>query len=221
MIEFPAGDSIFTQSQWKIVKKLKEKCTQEDEEDWELFDHISSQAIAMFECVDLDTNESAFMKIYIQFVLPSICRIYHHLTPECLRIPYAGSEIYLPEETAQQAVPDAEINEHIALLTMKCKSTPTLIAWKREIQDDLGFVPGGYIVYLVTKKMPGIRLSLDTFWELSRDQRDEIRAAFKVAWLYVASCFSFEAMGSLLTQLSLFFNQGISRDVVLRISSVI
>lgn len=66
-----------------------------------------------------------------------------------------------------------------------CKSSPPLINWKREEQNGNGHVPGGFIVYLVTEELPGKRLSRDAYWNLSSKERNEIRDAFKVAFMYV------------------------------------
>jgi hypothetical protein len=85
-------------------------------------------------------------------------------------------------------LPKAEITEETALLALTkqgCKSISPVFNWKREEQDESGPVPGGYLVYLVVSKLPGVRISRDDYWNLSRKQRDEVRDAFKVAYTYV------------------------------------
>jgi hypothetical protein len=69
VIEFEASDA-FPPKQWKIVDKLNEISVQNDEEDdGEESGHTHMQAIGIFECVNhMDACESAFMKIYMQFV---------------------------------------------------------------------------------------------------------------------------------------------------------
>lgn len=78
--------------------------------------------------------------------------------------------------------------EHKALIVLaksNCQSAPLLLDWMTQKQDDTMAVPGGYITYLVTKKLPGTILSRDAFWNLSRAERDVIRNAFKTSYQYV------------------------------------
>jgi hypothetical protein len=129
------------------------------------------------------------MKICMQFGHPSVPYFVYKKPDNCdTRVPYAGSEFHSAEDTcrAQQAGPNTPIMEHTARLTLKkkdCQSAPKLINCKRSIQDELGFVPGGYIVYLVTENPPGIVLERFKFWDLSRGERDEIREAFRLAYV--------------------------------------
>lgn len=79
------------------------------------------------------------------------------------------------------------MNEEMGLRTLTklgCKSAPQLINYKREIQNDHGRVPGGFIVYLVTAELPGIRLSSEEYWKFSKEKRQEIREAFETAYKY-------------------------------------
>ncbi|QKX58235.1 uncharacterized protein TRUGW13939_05356 [Talaromyces rugulosus] len=186
VIDFEASDT-FPLKQWKIVDKLNEISVQNDEEDdGEESGHAHMQAIAIFECVNhMDACESAFMKIYMQ-------------------IPYTGSDNSQPEDRAQQALPKAEITEEMALLALTkqgCKSISPVFNWKREEQDESGPVPGGYLVYLVVADLPGVRISRDDYWNLSRKQRDEVRDAFKVAYTDCLSCGIIRTSGVLGTSL--------------------
>lgn len=63
--------------------------------------------------------------------------------------------------------------------------TPTLHAWKHEKQGTQMWIPGGFIVYILMEKLPGMRL--DDIWSLERKERYEVRKSFKEAWGYVAS----------------------------------
>ena len=63
-----------------------------------------------------------------------------------------------------------------------CSSAPRLISWKREKQDKEMCVPGGYVVYILMEKLPGVHPL--NFWAeeyFSRRDRDEIRRAFREA----------------------------------------
>jgi hypothetical protein len=115
-----------------------------------------------------------------------------------MQIPYQGSEFELPEERATQAsgiLVDASQCEYDALqrLTEKdCKSTPTLLGHKKDKQQENGLVPGGYILYLLMTRMPGILLGGNDihnpiFWKLPGTTRNDIREAFKVAYKYVSN----------------------------------
>jgi hypothetical protein len=83
-------------------------------------------------------------------------------------------------------LPDAKIDEEFALITLTeagCKSSPLLLNHKRATQaDDSPYVPGGFIVYLVTEALPGIILDEDKYWELEYNERTKIRLAFKDAY---------------------------------------
>jgi hypothetical protein len=72
-----------------------------------------------------------------------------------------------------------EVDRLIRLTELGCTSTPRLIDFERMTQDDKMWFPGGYIVYIVMELLPGI--SLDDFWELPRQERDEARKAFRTA----------------------------------------
>ncbi|GAM35586.1 hypothetical protein TCE0_017f04034 [Talaromyces pinophilus] len=93
------------------------------------------------------------------------------------------------EDKAKEALLEAEISEERAMLALTkggCESVPQLLNWKREKQDNnSGPVPGGYLVYLVLQNLPGVRLSCEDYWNFSGTQREEIREAFKVAYMCV------------------------------------
>jgi len=69
---------------------------------------------------------------------------------------------------------------------MQCKYAPELLDFasatlQSGTHDEE--VPGGFLVYTLMTKLPGKRLTASNFWERSREERDEIRAAFKEALL--------------------------------------
>lgn len=113
-----------------------------------------------------------------------------------MQIPYMGSEFDLPEERATQAsdvLIESSQSEYKALQHLtkrRCQSTPTLLGHKMDKQPKNGLVPGGYILYLLITRMPGIPLGTDVvfdslFWKLPNTTRYSIREAFKVAYRYV------------------------------------
>jgi hypothetical protein len=49
-------------------------------------------------------------------------------------------------------------------------------------QDDDMWVPGGYIVFILMEKLPGVMIKEEDFWtKYSLQQRDEVRVAFQEA----------------------------------------
>ena len=72
-----------------------------------------------------------------------------------------------------------EIDRLDTLTELGCTSTPSLIDYERQVQDSKMWLPGGYIVYILMELLPGI--SLDNFWELPRQERDDVRKAFRTA----------------------------------------
>lgn len=114
-----------------------------------------------------------------------------------MQLPYKGSEMDRPEERAEQAsetldsIAQSEFDALQRLTEKRCESTPTLLGYKKDKQDEDGFVPGGYIFYLLMIRLPGIRLGhnieMDAlFWTLPDTTRDDIREAFKVAHTYLS-----------------------------------
>jgi len=163
---------------WTLVRKLKEDYKQLNEEDYRQLGEGTAEAAsfahALFLCQDTgNTNEQALMRIHVQ-------------------IPYAGSEFELPDQRALQASEEVNwFNEselHALELSTahRCKYLPTLLGFRKGNQAPTGLLPGGYISYLLMTNMPGIRLGTHVendsiFWSLPRTERDDIRAAFKVA----------------------------------------
>lgn len=121
------------------------------------------------------------------------------------RIPYAGSELLPRRELIKQACsdkfPSGASKELTALQTLTekgCDSTPMLLDCRLDIQGDDDILPGGFILFLLTSRAPGISLDptpfsmefgcdedLKTanFWQFTREERDDIREAVKVAWM--------------------------------------
>jgi serine/threonine protein kinase len=79
-----------------------------------------------------------------------------------------------------------EIEVLAKLTECNCSGVPRLISWMRVKQGKTMWVPGGYVVYILMEKLPGISPS-DFFNEkkFSSEDRVEIRKAFRVAMRYV------------------------------------
>ncbi|KAJ9314530.1 hypothetical protein DTO271D3_5268 [Paecilomyces variotii] len=168
-------------STWTLVEKMSERDDQDDEDQYQE-DPAPSSAWALFQCRENNhSNNTAIMKIYMQ-------------------IPYAGSEFELPTVRRRQADGFDRFahNEFRSLKTLTsnhCESTPSLLDYKYEKQDDFGPVPGGFILYLLMNELPGVRLTDDGFGNLERAERDKIRQSFKVAWEDCIRCgaYNFES----------------------------
>lgn len=75
-----------------------------------------------------------------------------------------------------------EIEALTSLTAANCTSTPSLLAWKQQIQDCDAGVPGGYVVYILMEQLPGVRV--DNFMrDLAREERNALRGCFRQAWL--------------------------------------
>ncbi|OJI83011.1 hypothetical protein ABZX51_006116 [Aspergillus tubingensis] len=94
-----------------------------------------------------------------------------------------------PEVRAQQAktVVPPELGAYRQLMDKGSTFTPRLLDSMEQKQDIYSFVPGGYVVWIVTEEVPGIRLGNsignETFWAMKPCVRDEIRLSFKEAYL--------------------------------------
>ena len=102
------------------------------------------------------------------------------------RVPNIGTETRHAKERAKQAriIPEPATQDEVKALQMltqaACSSSPTLLAWKHERQSADMWLPGGYIVYILMNKLPGIRI--ESIELLPRQERDELRKSFKDAW---------------------------------------
>ena len=100
------------------------------------------------------------------------------------RIPDKDNETQDPEIRAKAAWTDlsahteGEINALTRLTRGKCPYTPKLLSILSEKQDHKMWIPGGFIVFILMEKVPGV--PLDNFWsDMTRSQRDEVRNAFR------------------------------------------
>lgn len=80
-----------------------------------------------------------------------------------LQVPKKGTEFDHPKIQAKQAAPGyhREFEAMMAFHREKSTITPALLAWKEDVQDDQGSVPGGYVIQFVFEPVPGVRLTDD------------------------------------------------------------
>lgn len=73
--------------------------------------------------------------------------------------------------------------EALSILTnAHCSCMPALLSWVKRKQGDDQWVPGGYILYILMEKLPGLNPTY-LYDHMGRQERDDLRAAFKAAWL--------------------------------------
>jgi hypothetical protein len=79
-----------------------------------------------------------------------------------------------------------EIKALSRLTRTKCPYTPKFLSIRRKEQDSTMWVPGGYLVFILMEKLPGVPpvnffKPSDTQPAMTRPQRDEVREAFREA----------------------------------------
>ncbi|KAL1880317.1 hypothetical protein Plec18167_003720 [Paecilomyces lecythidis] len=108
----------------------------------------------------------AMLKVHVQ--IPD-----RHDSPDELYPTFNYSK-YKSEELSWEVETELETLQN--LTRNGCKSVPRLIGYSIEEQPKDGYVPGGYIVYIVMEKVPG--RNLFDFGEHPLEKRDKIRIAF-------------------------------------------
>ncbi|KAE8164785.1 hypothetical protein BDV40DRAFT_298104 [Aspergillus tamarii] len=167
-IDFPS----FGPSTWTLTALISEKNTQEGSDNyWR--DGCVGSAFGTFLCQDTaNNNQQGVMKIIMQ-------------------IPCEGPEHQPADMRARQASTsyenDLDITSQVYALEILtdhgCESTPGILARKEDLQKEIDLVPGGYIIYVLMNYLPGKQLSKGFFWNIEYSVREEIRQAFKTAWL--------------------------------------
>lgn len=155
-----------SQSTWKIYKKIAES---------EKFDYTMlydnnrprSEAHGVFAVSNVqDPTQAAALKIWMQVVW-----------------------FFLPGKTSEPQ-PDmgiyskSEIDCLERLTKAGCSSTPSLLAWKHNIQGKKGVIPGGYIDYMLMDMLPGVK---PVFCDTGLSEKREVQDAFKKAWFECVS----------------------------------
>lgn len=175
---------------WRLVQKIRERELWASETSWKE-DQDPSEARGIFICEEEGSaHRRAVVKIYMQY--DTFSNKSPPLSPKEIeklmysRIPYYGTISKPRGIRAMQARTEVEYRaeQEIAALQgltdANCSATPALLAWKHTVQDDERYVPGGYITYILMERCPGI--NLQCLFQLPREERDQIRAAFKKAW---------------------------------------
>ncbi|KKA24695.1 Uncharacterized protein T310_1278 [Rasamsonia emersonii CBS 393.64] len=156
-------------STWRLKRKLSETVRSQ---------FNVHEARAVYVCFNVHTPEQeAIMKIRAQ-------------------VPLASTRYYPPHVRAQQAeakFPSAiekEVDALNRLTKQKCSTIPKLLGWKYSVQGDDMWVPGGFLAFILMEQAQGISLARDDYYwmGMKRQERDEVRAAFKDAWLECARC---------------------------------
>lgn len=183
-LNFPQNDlHSLPPSSWTVTQKISEDSdtyTQEEAREMEQFPLAS----AKFECENVEDSSNK-ATLLVDMEIPCVdteCPAEGtYGTPNCVRV---------------------GLEAHKLLSLHDCKYSPGLIQYMEETQtsgDRRFFMPGGKIYYMVIDKLPGAPLGTGLlnwtedgrtfgeglFWELPREERDRIRAAFEVAYLYV------------------------------------
>ncbi|KAL8946994.1 MAG: hypothetical protein Q9222_006676 [Ikaeria aurantiellina] len=188
------------QTAWRLTKKISEKPWegtspeereegQEGDDEWQ-----PSEAHAVYECTQVygpRLGTVAIMKIRIE--------VPYSLPPNDNAQDRAkeSSGMRLNDWTVQ------EIETLKRLTTAECSSAPRLLGVQVDVQDQSvlyfpasdqrqsdvrWWMPGGYIVYILMTKLSAEPLDICSYWEehrFAREDRDEIRTAFRKAYLWV------------------------------------
>ncbi|KAJ6032238.1 hypothetical protein N7540_002970 [Penicillium herquei] len=161
---FPCG------SLWKLETKIHEQTYQHTQYDWESI-RLTSEARGVFTCSKVSGDG------------PSTAIIKNSTTVTRKH----------PETRAKQSTSelpptfDLEIEALPKLTKAGCSSTPALLSSKKDQQTWEELVPGGFKVFILMEKLPGSSDVADLFFtpkqSESRLERDNLRKAFKAAWL--------------------------------------
>lgn len=98
------------------------------------------------------------------------------------KIPTSGTEWSPSKDRAAEAVPPIELTELTAftsLMKQACPVVSRLLGYREGKQPDDGIAPGGFATTIVWEKVPGVPLSQRFFWNLDKNQRDDIRSEFR------------------------------------------
>ncbi|KAJ5522201.1 hypothetical protein N7527_006316 [Penicillium freii] len=108
-----------------------------------------------------DASKIAFVRIYKQ-------------------LPHLGTEFddYATRAKQARAWTPPELVAYKTLTNKQSKVTPRLLGYREEEQESSALVPAGFLVSFAWEQVPGVQLG-DIFWDMSDDQRHNIREAFK------------------------------------------
>ncbi|GKZ34922.1 hypothetical protein AbraIFM66950_005319 [Aspergillus brasiliensis] len=172
--EISPGAVLQLEKSWTVISACEEHISQYAKGQGNPHEPPASDATIRLICEQTDGNIVSHIRIYKQ-------------------IPAAGTEAEPAAVRAKQAR-TCEPDELIALraLTDKgSKFTPRLLDSKNTTQDDIGAVPGGFLVYVVWEVVAGKQQGTQVedencaFWRLDPGQRDFVRQHFKNNYLSV------------------------------------
>lgn len=169
-----------TIGKWRIHEKVSQHNHQRTEDN---LDYRPSSAEAKF-LVEDESNTSgplAYMRVYMQ-------------------VPHPLTEFEPREIRRRQAdlCPHSEVDALQFFHKQNATMVPALLGFKEELQDNDGIVPGGFIVYMVFQRVPGVRLAddhvgfnpgfpLPKFFQIfNRAERDKVREEFEKGYVRLA-----------------------------------
>lgn len=160
----------FIPETWEIVEKIEEETVTQSEQNF--IDGGGPAYVAgKFLCRPSGAQGPlAFLRIYQQ-------------------IPWPGTELQKASVRAAQATGPFEPPELQALKHFKqksCKVVPELLGYQFEKQDKGDIIPGGFVTYVIWKKVPGEPLDFTRFWNCTFSERQNIRVKFRQIYEYVA-----------------------------------
>lgn len=184
-------------STWKLERKLNEKVTQWDE--YYTRTGMTSEAWGTYFCTNTASGTDGIMKIWMQSVFHytgwtiscGMHTYFHQMVPFFLgniqlitkiviaRIAYEGSEFSSRARREAQATTNLgdysrlELEALQKLTEKECPSASTLLNHKQERQSQETLVPGGHILYILMKYLPGDPLH-DIYWRLPKEERQDI-----------------------------------------------
>ncbi|KGO42495.1 hypothetical protein PEX1_011740 [Penicillium expansum] len=151
-----------TPSTWIVLKRVNEHEHRKDP------DHSAvSYASVKYQCKKHgDASKIAFVRIYKQ-------------------LPHLGTEFDDHATRAKQARAwtPPELVAYKTLTDKQSKVTPRLLGYREQEQESSALVPAGFLVSFAWEQVPGVQLGdslgAKVFWDMSDDQRHNIREAFK------------------------------------------
>ncbi|GKZ85501.1 hypothetical protein AnigIFM56816_011467 [Aspergillus niger] len=180
-LAFPQNDlHSLPSSSWTVKQKISETSsmyTQEEAEEWRQF----PLAAASFECENAeDSNNKTILRVFMEI--------------PCADTNCAAEGGYKTPNSVNIAV-----GAHKLLTLNNAQYSPKLVQYMEQTQTPESrrfFLPGGRIYYVIINKLPGTPLGNGLvsytgdgrsfeeglFWNLSRDERDRVRAAFQIAY---------------------------------------
>ncbi|KAJ5836527.1 hypothetical protein N7447_002553 [Penicillium robsamsonii] len=160
----------FMPETWEIVEEIEEDTVTQSEQNF-----IDGQGPAYvagrFLCRPSGAQGPfAFLRIYQQ-------------------IPWLGTELRKASVRAAQATGPFEPPELQALKHFKqqgCNVIPELLAYQFEKQDKEDIIPGGFVTYVIWKKVPGEPLDFTRFWNCTFSERQNIRVKFRHIYEHIS-----------------------------------